>query len=102
MQFNVLWLNPTDVDTFPEGFMDDLDDPELITSLRRLQPDHSLEGRLRAGMRADALRPVASLEDDDETSEAVQESLRKAPYSEEDMKEAVQFLRLTVCSSYLP
>ena len=80
--------------------MDALDDPELISSLRQLQPDHSLEGRLRTRMRADALQPVASLEDDDETSEAVQEPLRNTPYSEEDIKEAVQFLRLTVRSRY--
>ena len=51
-------------------------------------------------MQADALEPVASLEDDDETSSTAQaEKLRKPPYSEEDMKEAVQFLRLSVCLS---
>lgn len=95
-EFNVLWLNPMNPDTFPEGLLDDLDDPELITSLRHLRPDHSLEGRLRARMQADALQPVASLEDDDETtSPAEVEKPRKTPYSEEDIKEAVQFLRLS-------
>ncbi|EKM59672.1 uncharacterized protein PHACADRAFT_85873 [Phanerochaete carnosa HHB-10118-sp] len=95
-EFNVLWLNPMNPDTFPESLLDELDDPELITSLRKLQPDHSLEGRLRARMQADALQPVANLEDDDETSSPVQdEKPRKTPYSEEDIKEAVQFLRLS-------
>lgn len=96
LQFNVLWLNPANPDTFPEGLLDELDDPELILSLKQQRPDHSIEGRLRARMLADALQPVASL-DDDEASTAVQpEALRKTPYSEEDIKEAVQFLRLTV------
>ena len=98
LQFNVLWLNPANVETFPDGLVDALDDPDLITSLRQLQPDHSLEGRLRARMKADALQPVASLDDEgDEDPEAVhKEFLRKTPYSGEDIKEAVQFLRLTV------
>lgn len=94
----MLWLNPANVETFPDGLVDALDDPDLITSLRQLQPDHSLEGRLRARMKADALQPVASLDDEgDEDPEAVhKEFLRKTPYSGEDIKEAVQFLRLTV------
>ncbi|GJE84658.1 G patch domain-containing protein [Phanerochaete sordida] len=95
-EFNVLWLHPLNPDTFPEGLLDELDDPALITSLRQLRPDHSMEGRLRARMQADALQPVASLEDDDETASPAQgEKLKKTPYSEEDIKEAVQFLRLS-------
>lgn len=102
LQFNVLWLNPMNPDSFPESLLDELDDPELITSLRQLQPDRSLEGRLRTRMQADALQPVASLEDDDETSSPVQdEKHKKTPYSEEDIKEAVQFLRLSVRPSCL-
>ena len=60
----MLWLNPQNVDTFPEGLLDALDDVELVTSVRQSRPDHSLEGRLKARMHADALQPVASLEED--------------------------------------
>ncbi|KIP12828.1 hypothetical protein PHLGIDRAFT_60997 [Phlebiopsis gigantea 11061_1 CR5-6] len=96
-EFNVLWLNPANLETFPDGLVDAFDDVDLITSLRQLQPDHSIEGRLRACMKADALQPVVSLDDEgDEDPEAVHnDAPRKTPYSEEDIKEAVQFLRLT-------
>ena len=97
----MLWLNPLNVETFPDGLLDALDDVDLVTSVRQSRPDHSIEGRLRARMQADALQPVASLEDDDDdaTATAVQaETVRKTPYSEEDIKEATQFLRLAVRS----
>ena len=50
-------------------------------------------------MQADALRPLKStLEDLDEEGETGIEKLelRKEPYSEEELQEAIQFLRLGV------
>ncbi|KAI0637805.1 hypothetical protein C8Q77DRAFT_1048037 [Trametes polyzona] len=96
IQFNVLWLNPESPETFPEGLLDALDDPALTAAIQRQRPDHSLEGRLRAKMQADALRPLkGSLDDvDADDGDDAKAELRRAPYSEEDLQEAVQFLRL--------
>ncbi|EJF62970.1 hypothetical protein DICSQDRAFT_56917 [Dichomitus squalens LYAD-421 SS1] len=97
IQFNVLWLNPESPETFPEGLLDALDDPALVTSIQQRQAGHSIEGRLRAKMQADALRPLkTTLEDLDKEGESgIEKSeLRKEPYSEEELQEAVQFLRL--------
>lgn len=95
MQFNVLWLNPMHPDTFPEGFIDALDDPALVQALQRHRPHDLLEGNLRARMQADALQPLSSLEDDEEAVTS-KPAPSKTPYSEEDIKEAEQFLRLAV------
>ena len=92
----MLWLNPTNPDSFPDGFMDALDDPVLVQLLQRQQRPHdSIEGRLRARIQAEKLQPLTSLEDE-ETPDPSKEALTKNPYSEEDLKEAVQFLRLNV------
>jgi len=92
-KFNVLWLNPENVETFPEGFIDDLDDPELVARLSRQQVGDTIEGRLKAKMRADALQPLTTtLEDDEAPPEKAK--LRGSPYSEEEIQEARQFLRL--------
>ncbi len=99
-QFNVLWLSPEHPETFPEGLLDALDDPVLVATIQRQRADHSLEGRLRAKMQADALRPLkSSLDDvdaDADAGDADKTELRKAPYSEEELEEALQFLRLNV------
>ncbi|KAI0650018.1 hypothetical protein C8Q79DRAFT_900584 [Trametes meyenii] len=97
IEFNVLWLNPEHPEAFPDGLLDALDDPALVASIQRQRPDHSLEGRLRAKMQADALRPLSTALDDvdaDTDGEAEKGDLRKAPYSEEELEEALQFLRL--------
>ncbi|KAI0356638.1 hypothetical protein OH77DRAFT_1436266 [Trametes cingulata] len=99
IQLNVLWLNPENPETFPEGLLDALDDPALVASIQRHRADHSIEGRLRAKMQADALRPLkSSLEDVDDDGggggAAEKAELRKSPYSEEELEEALQFLRL--------
>lgn len=96
-QFNVLWLNPESPETFPEGLLDALDEPALVTSIQKHQANQSIEGRLRAKMQADALRPLkSSLEDVDADDSAEKVGLPKSPYSEEDLQEAVQLLRLGV------
>ncbi|KAH9943068.1 uncharacterized protein BXZ73DRAFT_97130 [Epithele typhae] len=97
VEFNVLWLDPENPESFPDGLLDALDDPALTAQIQRARVGDSIEGRLRAKMRADALRPLqGSLADADDTGEgaADQVELRKSPYSEEELQEAVQFLRL--------
>ena len=89
-----MWLNPTNADTFPEGFIDALDDPAVVQYLQQKQAHDSLEGRLRARMQAERLQPLAGL--DDEDADETEVKVNKTPYSEEELKEAAQFLRLTV------
>lgn len=102
VQFNVLWLNPSNPATFPEGLLDALEDDLIaIAPLKRGRPDDTFEDRLRVRMRADALQPVSNLEDDDEAPIETKETARKTPYSEEDVAEAGQFLRLPVRCSML-
>ena len=45
-------------------------------------------------MQAEKLQPLASL--DDEEADETDLKLNNTPYSEEELKEAAQFLRLTV------
>ena len=93
----MLWLNPEDPETFPEGLLDALDDPALVDAIQRQRAEHSLEGRLRAKMQADALRPLkSSLDDVDAVDAEDKAQLRSSPYSEEELQEVVQFLRLGV------
>ncbi|PIL36770.1 hypothetical protein GSI_00460 [Ganoderma sinense ZZ0214-1] len=94
IQFNVLWLNPESPETFPDGLLDALDDPTLVTAIQQRQVGHSLEGRLRAKMQADALRPLKSTLEDLDEGGIEKAEFRKSPYSEEELQEAVQFLRL--------
>lgn len=103
LQFNVLWLNPEHPETFPEGLLDALDDPALVASIQRQRADHSIEGRLRAKMQADALRPLkSSLDDVDAAADDEKAEARSSPYSEEELEEALQFLRLNVRLHPLP
>ncbi|OBZ76435.1 G patch domain-containing protein 11 [Grifola frondosa] len=92
--FNVLWLNPDSPETFPDGLLDALDDPALLVSLQRHHVDRSIEGRLRTKMQADALQPLTSGLEDNEDVSVEKPELLKSPYSEEEIEEAVQFLRL--------
>ncbi|GBE79298.1 hypothetical protein SCP_0204960 [Sparassis crispa] len=94
-EFNILWLNLENPDTFPEGLVDVLEDATIVASLQRQHADRSIEGRLRMKMQADALQPLTNeLEDTDALSDKKPE-VHKTPYSEEDIEEATQFLRLT-------
>ncbi|OCH88306.1 hypothetical protein OBBRIDRAFT_94146 [Obba rivulosa] len=94
-EFNILWLNPDNPATFPEGLLDALEDSELVAALQRRQTGDTIEGRLRARMQADALQPLTSALDDDSSSAAEKPELHKTPYSQEDIEEATQFLRLS-------
>lgn len=103
VKFNVLWLNPENPDAFPEGLLDALDDPALVTALQQQSRDDTIEGRLKAKMRADALQPLATplgadddeADDDDATADPEKPDLRRSPYSEEEVQEATQFLQLS-------
>lgn len=74
-QFNVLWLNPEDPETFP---------PDLLDALIQETTASSEPDQLRRQMRADALQPVVA--DDGEPSPSA------AAWPEEAIDEARQFI----------
>ncbi len=78
-QFNVLWLNPQDPDTFPAGLIDAL----ALHANLELQPHpfEPEEARLRRQMQADSL------------SSASEDVIDPEPYSD-ILEEVVHFLRL--------
>ncbi|KAJ7781422.1 hypothetical protein B0H16DRAFT_1671686 [Mycena metata] len=96
--FNVLWLNPRDLDSFPAGLLDALNlhsplEIKPLPSKRDRDRDYqsvSIEARLRRQMAADTLQPLSAL-DDDVNSIAV-----AAPpeFSSEVLEETSHFLRL--------
>ncbi|KAI0921567.1 hypothetical protein AcW1_004500 [Taiwanofungus camphoratus] len=93
-EFNILWLNPHNPESFPEGFIDALDDTRLVAALQQQQVDDTIEGRLSARMRADALQPLAIL-DSDGPQPATKLEPSRSPHSQDDIKEATQFLQLS-------
>lgn len=104
MQFNVLWLDPRNPETFPSGLIDAL---ELHTALaisgsdeERERHGDSLKARLRRQMQADSLRPL-DFGDDDDPSTTTALSKAESQFSQEVLEEAAQFLRLQVCRYYL-
>lgn len=97
-QFNVLWLNPQDPDSFPEGLMVALTEySSRASENQELSSDAATPSRLRLQMQADALRPIAGLDEDD-----VEESTPDDTeiFSSETIEEAIQFLRLNVRTTY--
>jgi len=93
--FNVLWLNPNEADSIPKGLAD-----ALLEYTQGISPVPSGRGneatRLRDQMRADALQPVTS--DDDENALNDHKGMDKATQQEdfpvETVEEAVYFFRL--------
>ncbi|KAJ6539174.1 hypothetical protein B0H19DRAFT_1213177 [Mycena capillaripes] len=91
--FNVLWLNPRDLDSFPPGLLDALN---LQTTLEISPPSSkrdrdssvSIEARLRRQMAADTLQPLGELDDDKSIIVASTE------FSSEILEETAHFLRL--------
>lgn len=97
-QFNVLWLNPTEADSIPKGLTDAL--LEYTQGISPVPSGGANEAaRLRDQMRADALQPVTS--DDDENALIDHKEMDKATWQEdfpvETVEEAVYFFRLGVC-----
>jgi len=92
VKFNVLWLNPNNPEAFPPGLIDALDDPEVLANLKQQHFDHSIEGRMRQKLKADALNPLDDDLDDPDATSSSRDHLNE--YSEEDLQEVTQFLRL--------
>lgn len=104
LQFNVLWLNPEDPDTFPEDLVDLLEDDVLSQHLDKLRYQGTVEGRLRARTQADALQPIkpgSELEIDTEESGPSKAGVRDVPYTEDDIEECTAFLKLSVSPVYI-
>ena len=106
-QFNALWLNPNNENTFPPGLMDALTLHSNLSagSLRPRQADPTATSiseaqRLRLQMQADALQPLHA--EDDENSTSRDKATAVSPldqYSSDILEEATQFLRLQVRAS---
>jgi hypothetical protein len=98
MQFNVLWLNPREINTFPEGLIDALDDRSFAPMLlsQHDNKNTNIESRLRQQMQADALRPISSEIEDDPDKAAVPTH----EWSSDTIQEASQYLRLNVCDVF--
>jgi hypothetical protein len=87
-QFNVLWLNPNNSDSFPAGLAEAL----TIRGYPRMfheKQGEPIQVRLRRQMQADALEPLNRLEKP-VTSTQIES------FSAEQIEEVVQFLRLQV------
>ncbi|KAJ7937221.1 hypothetical protein B0H13DRAFT_2226614 [Mycena leptocephala] len=95
--FNVLWLNPHDLDSFPPGLLDALNlhttlDVNPPPSKRERDRDSTvvgIEARLRRQMAADTLQPLRALDDDKSTA-----TIPPTEFSSEILEETAHFLRL--------
>lgn len=111
-QFNVLWLDPINPDTFPTGLLDAVTASMTATTTAAANTtavwsgkgeERSKEERLREQMRADALQPLDD-DDDDVVGDVVAASLlpKNADFDSEShlppkwIEDAAQFLRLNV------
>jgi hypothetical protein len=107
-QFNVLWLDPINPDTFPAGLLDAVaaSTAAAAATATATAPawsdkgeERSIEERLREQMRADALQPLV---DDDDDVLVVASSPKNADFNSEShlppkwIDDAAQFLRLNV------
>ena len=98
-QFNVLWLNPNNHDTFPAGLLEAL---TLHTNVAIVPERHgdSIQSKMKQQMRADALQPLH--EDSLEEQGPVAPNMKSSSVAPEDqfspeiLEEATQFLRLQV------
>ncbi|PPQ72345.1 hypothetical protein CVT24_002061 [Panaeolus cyanescens] len=101
IQFNVLWLNPNNVNTFPSGLIDAL---TLHSNAPVVQEkgEETVQARLKKQMQADALLPVDTDSIGEESNAGNGFAGRKPSstvaaedeYSSDLLEEAAQFLRL--------
>jgi hypothetical protein len=93
----VLWLDPRNPDSFPNGLLDALGEHSGVSYVFPADggATQRIESRLRRQMRADALLPLyADISENDE--KPVSEV--HGDYSSETIDEALQFLQLNVRS----
>jgi len=105
-EFNVLWLDPTNPDTFPAGLVDAVvvettSQGDDARGGERLTSTTTTEERLRAQMQADALEPLEPLDDDDDKNlplpklkAADSNEPSSPPLPPERIEEVAQFLNL--------
>ncbi|KAF8520103.1 hypothetical protein JB92DRAFT_3082171 [Gautieria morchelliformis] len=88
-EFNVLWLNPQDPETFPPDLL------EALTSDLGVGASLDTSDRLRQQMRADALQPLLQLDDDSDlpTSPALIQTKDRFP--PQIVEESRVFIRLS-------
>jgi hypothetical protein len=105
-QFNVLWLDPINPDTFPAGLLDAVSASTAAaataTTWSGKGEERSIEGRLREQMHADALQPLDNVDVDDVDDGVVASSPKNADFNSEShlppqwIEDAAQFLCLNV------
>ena len=97
-QFNVLWLNPNNHDTFPAGLIEALALHSNVAVVSERHGD-SIQSKMKQQMRADALQPLRDDSLLEEQGPVVPKSSSVAPedqFSPDILEEATQFLRLQV------
>lgn len=98
-QFNVLWLNPNNHDTFPAGLIEALTLHGNVAVVSERHGD-SIQSKMKQQMRADALQPL--YDDSLEEQGPVVPNMKSSSVAPEDqftpeiLEEATQFLRLQV------
>jgi len=94
VQFNVLWLDPNNPETFPAGLIDSLEQ-EFPTLQLQSGDRQTLGAHLKRQMQRDALQQ--SVVDDDDGSRTT--AIDSDHYERDILEEAAQFLRLSVSQS---
>ncbi|KAG7445834.1 uncharacterized protein BT62DRAFT_980829 [Guyanagaster necrorhizus] len=90
IEFNVLWLNPNNLESFPNGLMEALEQHTTLSlPVARQHHNTSFETRLRQQMQSDALQPLDDVTDQDQKAVAADPE-----FSPETLEESAQFLRL--------
>ncbi|KAF9221865.1 hypothetical protein BS17DRAFT_219057 [Gyrodon lividus] len=94
--FNILWLNPNDADSIPKELTDALSEYTQLIPLVSVLRQSNQVTRLRNQMRADALVPVSSDEDDDAVIDNNKAPIttEREDFTPEKVEEAAYFLRL--------
>jgi hypothetical protein len=107
-QFNVLWLDPINPDSFPAGLLDAVAASTAAAATATTPAwsgkgeERSIEERLREQMRVDALQPLDNDDDVDDDDVVVPNSPKNADFNSEShlppkwIEDAAQFLRLNV------
>jgi hypothetical protein len=102
-QFNALWLDPINPDTFPAGLLDAVAASTAAAAAAAAATTPAswsdgkgeeglIEERLREQMRADALQPL----DDDDVDDVVVVANAESDLPQKWIEDAAQFLRLNV------